>query len=154
MDLATLFGMLGAFGIITYSVIKTDQLPLFTADLFSPIVVLTGTLRGEMSRFSLGHLFSSLKVVAKTFAKTNDDPQALIDEIVQMATVSRKDGLLALEKIKVSEEFLEEGVQMLIDGSNLEVVKQSMTKNMRFSSAIPHRRKCGVRWAKRPPPLA
>ena len=81
--------------------------------------------------FLLGSLFSSLKVVAKTFAKTNDDPQALIDEIVQMATVSRKDGLLALEKIKVSEEFLEEGVQMLIDGSNPEVVKQSMTKNMR-----------------------
>ena len=46
MDLATLFGMLGAFGIITYSVIKTDQLPLFTDDLFSPIFVLTGTMLG------------------------------------------------------------------------------------------------------------
>ena len=131
MDLATLFGMLGAFGVVTYSVIKTDQLPLFTEDLFSPIFVLSGTMLGVMIRFSLGHFFSSLKAVAKTFANTNDDPQALIDEIVQMATVSRKDGLLALEKIKVSEEFLEEGVQMLIDGSNPEVVKQSMTKNMR-----------------------
>jgi chemotaxis protein MotA len=131
VDLATLIGMLGAFGVVTYSVIKTDQLPLFTEDLFSPIFVLSGTMLGVMIRFSLGHFFSSLKVVAKTFSNSNDDPQSLIDEIVQLATVSRKDGLLALEKIKISEEFLEEGVQMLIDGSNPEVVKQSMSKNMR-----------------------
>ena len=95
MDLATLIGMLGAFGVVTYSVIKTDQLPLFTEDLFSPIFVLSGTMLGVMIRFSLGHFFSSLKVVAKTFSNTNDDPQSLIDEIVQLATVSRKDGLLA-----------------------------------------------------------
>ena len=86
---------------------------------------------GVMIRFSLGHFFSSLKVVAKAFAKSNDDPQSLIDEIVELATVSRKDGLLALEKVSISEGFLEEGVQMLIDGSNAEVVQQSLSKNMR-----------------------
>ena len=58
-------------------------------------------------------------------------PQQLIDEIVNLATVSRKDGLLALEKLIISEPFLEEGVQMLIDGSSADVVKQSMSKNMR-----------------------
>ncbi len=131
MDLATLIGMLGAAALVAYMISSTGQAPIFLDDWFSPVFVLSGTMLGVMIRFSLGHFFSSLKVVAKTFAKTNDDPQALIDEIVQMATVSRKDGLLALEKIKVSEEFLEEGVQMLIDGSNPEVVKQSMTKNMR-----------------------
>ena len=131
MDLATLIGMIGAFAVIAYAVILQDQLAMFTDDLFSPMFVLTGTMLGVMIRFSLGHFFSSLKVVAKTFASTNDDPQALIDEIVQLATVSRKEGLLALEKVKISEDFLEEGIQMLIDGSNPEVVKQSMSKNMR-----------------------
>ena len=155
MDLATLIGMLGAFGVVTYSVIKTDQLPLFTEDLFSPIFVLSGTMLGVMIRFSLGHFFSSLKVVAKTFSNSNDDPQSLIDEIVQLATVSRKDGLLALEKIKISEEFLEEGVQMLIDGSNPEVVKQSMSKTCAaFWSEIRPRRKYGGQWAKHHPRLA
>ena len=131
MDLATLIGMLGAAGVIVYAVIATDQLALFTGDVFSPFFVLAGTLLGVMIRFSLGHFFSSLKVVAKTFASSNDDPQSLIDEIVQLATVSRKDGLLALEKVKISEGFLDEGIQLLIDGSSPEVVKQSMSKNMR-----------------------
>ena len=86
---------------------------------------------GVMVRFSMGHFIKSLRVVANTFTAPNDDPQVLIDEVVQLATVNRKDGLLALEKITISDPFLEEGVQMLIDGSSAEVVKQSMTKNMR-----------------------
>ena len=131
MDIATLIGMVGAFAFVIYAVIAQDQLAMFTDDLFSPIFVLGGTMLGVMIRFSIGHFFSSLKVVAKAFAKSNDDPQSLIDEIVELATVSRKDGLLALEKVSISEGFLEEGVQMLIDGSNAEVVKQSLSKNMR-----------------------
>ena len=102
MDIATLIGMVGAFAFVIYAVIAQDQLAMFTDDLFSPIFVLGGTMLGVMIRFSLGHFFSSLKVVAKAFAKSNDDPQSLIDEIVELATVSRKDGLLALEKVSIS----------------------------------------------------
>lgn len=97
----------------------------------SPAFVVGGTMLGVMIRFSMDHFFKSLAVVAKTFTRGSDDPQVLIDEIVQLATVNRKDGLLALEKLTISDPFLEEGIQMLIDGSNPEVVKQSMTKNMR-----------------------
>ena len=131
MDIATLLGMVGALGFIIYSIQRTGQLQMFTDDLFSPAFVLGGTLLGVMIRYSMGHFLSSLKVVAQAFANQKNDPQLLIDEIVNLATVSRKDGLLALEKITISEPFLEEGVQMLIDGSGGDVVKQSMSKNVR-----------------------
>ena len=131
MDIATLLGMVGAVAVVLWSIQRTGQLEMFTGDWFSPIFVLCGTLLGVMVRYSMGHFLSSLKVVAQTFSNQKNDPQLLIDEIVNLATVSRKDGLLALEKITISEPFLEEGVQMLIDGSNGDVVKQSMSKNMR-----------------------
>ena len=92
------------------------------------------TLRHLVCRYGAvftGHFIASLKVVARAFSGKSEDPQGLIDEIVNLATVSRKEGLLALEKIKVSENFLEEGLRMLIDGSPAEVVKQTMSKNMR-----------------------
>jgi len=131
LDIATLLGMVGAFSFIVWAVVRQDQLEMFTGDWFSPLFVLCGTVLGVMIRYSMGHFLSSLKVVARAFSNQTDDPQQLIDEIVNLATVSRKDGLLALEKIKISEPFLEEGIQMLIDGSNPDVVKQSMSKNMR-----------------------
>lgn len=131
MDIATLLGMMGALALAVYSVIRQDQVDMFLSDWFSPIFVLCGTLFAVMVRFSLGHFIASLKVVARAFSGKSEDPQGLIDEIVNLATVSRKEGLLALEKIKVSENFLEEGLRMLIDGSPAEVVKQTMSKNMR-----------------------
>ena len=131
MDIATLLGMLGAASFIVWTIVKQDQLEMFTDDWFSPLFVLSGTIFGVMIRYSLGHFFSSLKVVSRTFFSPNNDPQKLIDEIVELATISRKDGLLALEKVKISEPFLKEGVQMLIDGSTADVVEQSMSKNMR-----------------------
>ena len=131
MDIATLLGMMGALALAVYSVIRQDQVDMFLSDWFSPIFVLCGTLFAVMVRFSLGHFVASLKVVARAFSGRSEDPQGLIDEIVNLATVSRKEGLLALEKIKVSENFLEEGLRMLIDGSSADVVKQTMSKNMR-----------------------
>lgn len=131
MDIATLLGMMGALALAVYSVIRQDQVDMFLSDWFSPVFVLCGTLFAVMVRFSLGHFIGSLKVVARAFSGKSEDPQGLIDEIVNLATVSRKEGLLALEKIKVSESFLEEGLRMLIDGSSAEVVKQTMSKNMR-----------------------
>ena len=130
MDLATIIGMLGAVSLFTWMVLDTGQLTLFLEPK-SPAFVLGGTMLGVMIRFSIGHFIRSLIVVAKTFSGGNDDPQALIDEICELATINRKDGILALEKVKISDSFLEEGVRMLIDGNNAEVVKQSMTKNMR-----------------------
>lgn len=131
MDIATLLGMVGAFSFIVWAVVRQDQLDMFTGDWFSPLFVLSGTVLGVMIRYSMGHFLRSITVVARAFSNQTDDPQQLIDEIVSLATASRKDGLLALEKITISEPFLEEGIQMLIDGSNPDVVKQSMSKNMR-----------------------
>ena len=130
MDIATIIGMLGALGLAVFMIYDGGQMQMFV-QYTSPAFVVGGTFMGVMIRFSMDHFFKSLAVVAKTFTRGSADPQILIDEIVQLATVNRKDGLLALEKLKISDPFLEEGVQMLIDGSNPEVVKQSMTKNMR-----------------------
>lgn len=130
MDFATIIGLIGAAAAVMYLIFQSGQAEMFAAS--GPIIfVVGGTMLGVMIRFSLGHFAKSLAVVAKTFVGGNDDPQALIDEIVQLATVNRKDGLLALEKITISDPFLDEGVKMLIDGGTAEVVKQSMTKNMR-----------------------
>ena len=130
MDIATVLGMLGAFAMVAWAIENQNQWSQFN-DWFSPVFVIGATFLGVMIRFSLGHFVSSLAVLAHTFKNSNDDPQEIIDEIVNLATVSRKDGVLALEKVPISEPFLEEGVRMLIDGSNAEVLKQSMSKNMR-----------------------
>ena len=99
MDIATVLGVFGAFAMVVWSIDRQNQWAQFTGDWFSPLFVVGATLLGVMIRYSLGHFISSLAVVSRTFARSND-PQLIIDEIVNLATVSRKDGVLALKKFK------------------------------------------------------
>ena len=129
MDIATIVGWLISVGAVALLIVQQDQLNMFfgtTTAQVSLIFVLGGTLAGTMGRYSMGHFVNSLGVVAKIFVSRDQDPQSLINEIVEMADVARKKGLLELEKRKISDDFLAEGVKLLIDGSKPEVVKQTM----------------------------
>lgn len=134
MDIATIIGWLLSMGAVLLLIGATDQMNLFfgtTTAIVSIIFVLGGTLAGTMGRYSMGHFLGSLRVVYKVFASNNQDSQGLIDEIVEMAGIARKQGVLELEKRKISDEFLSEGIRLLIDGSKPEVVKQTMVSNMK-----------------------
>ena len=52
-----------------------------------------GGMSGTMMRYSMAHFVSSLRVVVKNFWGRGAEPQALIDEIVDMADVARKSGV-------------------------------------------------------------
>ena len=134
MDIATIIGWLLSMGAVLLLIDATDQMNLFfgtTTAIVSIVFVLGGTLAGTMGRYSMGHFLGSLRVVYKVFASNNQDSQDLIDEIVEMAGIARKQGVLELEKRKISDEFLSEGIRLLIDGSKPEVVKQTMVSNMK-----------------------
>lgn len=134
MDIATIIGWLLSIGAVGLLIVDQDQIQMFFGTrtaVVSIVFVLGGTLAGTMGRYSMAHFTSSLGVVAKVFTGGNQDPQALIDEIVEMADVSRKKGLLELEKRKISDDFLAEGIKLLIDGGKPEVVKQTMLSNMK-----------------------
>ena len=60
------------------------------------------------------------------FTKKVDKPTNIIGKLVDLATVARKDGLIALQNQDVPDKFMANGVQMLIDGTQSQVVKQTL----------------------------
>ena len=134
MDIATIIGWLISIGAVGLLIWQQDQMTMFfgtSTAIISIVFVFGGTLSGTMMRYSMGHFVSSLGVVAKIFGSGSQNPQALIDEIVDMADVARKSGFLELEKRKISDDFLADGIRQLIDGSKPEVLKQTMVSNMK-----------------------
>ena len=134
MDIATVFGWLVSIGAVGLLIWDQDQMTMFFGTktaVVSIVFVFGGTLSGTMMRYSMAHFVSSLGVVAKIFGGGSQNPQELIDEIVDMADVARKSGFLELEKRKISDDFLADGIRQLIDGSKPEVLKQTMSSNMK-----------------------
>ena len=96
----------------------------------SILIVLGGTFLVVMVKFSLKQFLGAFKVAGRAFSSKAHDPENLIAEIVNLANIGRKEGLLALEKAEIIEPFLQDGIRMLVDGTNQEVVKAVMSKDM------------------------
>ena len=129
MDLATLIGMIGAFVIIVTAMMLSGSVGMFI-DIPSVLIVIVGSLFVVMSKFGLPQFLGAGKVAAKAFMFKAEDPADVIDEIVELADVARKGGLLSLEGKEVSNAFLQDGIQLLVDGHDPEVVKALMSKDM------------------------
>jgi chemotaxis protein MotA len=126
MDLATLFGLIIALLMMAASVMMSGG--RFSSFWHTPslLVVLGGTAGALLVSFPWKWVRRLPRLVAKTLRPDVPDPAALIRQIVEMAQVSRRDGLLALDPRlgEINDPFLRLGVQMAIDGTRPEVVEE------------------------------
>lgn len=132
MDIATLVGLLGAFGVIISSIVMGGPIGVFI-NIPSIIVVVGGTFCVVMLRFTLAQFLGSFKVMLKAFLHKGVAPQELITETVELANVARKEGVLALEGREIKHPFLAKGIAMCIDGHPPEVVQKMLSKDINLT---------------------
>ncbi|MGK0498952.1 MAG: chemotaxis protein MotA [Oceanicoccus sp.] len=128
MDLATLIGMIGSIAIIITAMVLSGGVGMFV-DIPSVLIVIVGSIFVVLSKFGLGQFLGAGKVAAKAFIFKLDDPVEMIEEIVGLADEARKSGLLALEGKEVSSDFLQDGIQLLVDGHDPDVVRILLNKD-------------------------
>ncbi len=128
MDLATLIGLLGAFATVATAIVLGGSPGAFV-DIKSLLIVLVGTFLVTMMKFSLGQFLSATKVAVKAFANKLASPEELIAKSIELAKTARQGGLLALEDAEVPDEFMKNGIGLLVDGHPAEVVRTMLNKD-------------------------
>ncbi len=128
MDLATLIGLIGAFTVVLTSIVLGGSASTFV-NYPSLAVVLGGTLMVCMMKFSLSSFLSAATVALKAFLHKPSDPEELIQKAVELAKTARQGGLLALEDAEVPDEFMKNGLGLLIDGHPADIVRAMLTKD-------------------------
>ncbi|MBF7074702.1 flagellar motor protein PomA [Glaciecola sp. MH2013] len=129
MDLATIIGMIGAIGFIVMAMILGGDLGMFF-NVPSVLIVFGGSLFVVLSQYPLSQFLGAGKVAAKAFMFKIQSPEELIEKIVEMADAARKGGFLALEEAQIDNSFMQKGVDMLVDGHDVDVVKTTMGKDI------------------------
>ena len=129
MDLATLIGLIGAFGIVTASIVLGGSAGTFV-NTPSLLVVLGGTVLVTMMKFSLGQFLGAASIAIKAFLHKPSNPEELIQESVELAKAARQGGLLALEDREIPDEFMKTGLGLLIDGHPAETVRAMLQKDL------------------------
>ena len=132
MDLATIAGVFGAFGVITGAIILGGSAGTFV-NIPSIVVVVGGTFAVTLGQISISQFLSSFKVGLGAFFHKSSQPTEIIEEAIELANVARKEGILALEGKEINDPFLKTGVQFCIDGHPSEIVQKMLAKDINLS---------------------
>jgi chemotaxis protein MotA len=125
MDLATVIGMAGAFGLVIIAMVLGVGIGPYL-DAQSALIVIGGSI----SALLIGFKMEDVKAMATIFMVAIKPPQydipALIEKLVSYATDARRDGILALEaKVNNEEnEFLKKGLSMAVDGNEPDIIRE------------------------------
>ncbi|MCP3664124.1 MAG: flagellar motor protein PomA [Gammaproteobacteria bacterium] len=132
MDIATLIGLLGGFGIIIGAIATGGSVMLFV-NVPSILIVVGGTFMVTLMQVSLKDFLGSFSIGMRAFLYKVDDPLILIEEAVQLADVARKNGLLALEGQEISSDFMKKGIGLCVDGHDPALVQKLLSKDINLT---------------------
>ncbi|MBM3316846.1 MAG: MotA/TolQ/ExbB proton channel family protein [Candidatus Eisenbacteria bacterium] len=129
MDLATVIGVAAGVYLIAASIFMGGT-PLIFVNAPALLIVVGGTVATMLIRYPFATVLSTAKVVRNAFFDRLRPPAELVEEIVRLAEKSRRDSLLSLESVPIRDSFLNQGIQLCIDGTEPELVRSTLASEM------------------------
>lgn len=133
MDLGTAIGFFLGIAFIIYGILLSGDIITFV-NIASIMIVVGGTIAATLISFPLNKVIASIKVVKNAFMDKKSEQVEIIREIIKLANIARKEGLLALEDASegLSDSFLKKGILLIVDGTDPELVKNIMETELVF----------------------
>lgn len=96
--------------------------------LTAALIVLGGTVGATLVAFPLPDFLRGLKMSREAFTQKKLDLSGLVQTLLELATVARRDGVLALESklTNIEDPFLRRAVGFLVDGVDATVVRDAL----------------------------
>lgn len=133
MDLATWIGCLAALGMCFWSlwVGAGGNVGVYW-DRPSAILVVGGTIFVVLMTQAIDRYFGLWRVIKRGFFTRRQRLSAVVDEIVRLAEIARREGVLSLEgAIKnIDDEFLANGIQLVVDGTAAGEIEQILNAEL------------------------
>lgn len=133
MDLSGIISIVGTLGVIIVGMLLAGS-PAQFIDLPSFFIVIGGSIGVTFFSYPLDKCFDLIGVLKVVFRKQSLDVNEVRPVMVSFAEKARREGLLALEDdlAELDDEFLQKGLQLVVDGTDPEVVEDIMTKELDY----------------------
>lgn len=131
MDLGLLFGILGTWLLVVWSILLGGNLGAFF-DFPSVVLVVGGSSTIIFFSFPVGYITKMPKAILKAIFVTKMPIDKLITDLVSFAEIARRDGILSLENAikEIKDPFLVRGIQMAVDGTDPEMIEAILTAEL------------------------
>ena len=127
MDLATLIGIVLAWGAVLFSMWHASEGAM--GAYFKPpelFLVFGGSIGAALLSMPLHNITGAVSYIKKWILNKDQHIEHVIKEMVQYAETARRDGVLALESVarEAPDAFLRRGLQLTIDGTDPEIIER------------------------------
>ena len=134
MDIATIGGFVAGTVFILIALMNGSAGLRPFWDFDSVLITIGGTIAAVMVSFPLSRIKDLPRITAIAFRERETDPVAIIDSMVDLAEKARREGLLALEDSvnRTEDEFLKRGIQLIVDGTDPELVRDILETDLAY----------------------
>jgi len=146
LDLTVILGLLIAVASISTGDIIDGGNPLHIIHLASLIVIFPTTMAAAAVATDGEFVRGAFKNLGMVFKKSPVNLEERIKEIVDLALMARRDGLLSLEKrvAELDNAFLKQGLSMAVDGNEIETIEATLEAVIEETEHYYHG--CGHYW--------
>jgi chemotaxis protein MotA len=125
MDISTIGGIFLGFAMVGMGIIIGGVGVGIYVDIPSILIVLGGSFAGLMISNPLPRVLGVMKYLKHALQIPNYELEKTITTLVNFSERARREGLLALEDDieEVEDEFLKNGIQLVVDGTDPELIK-------------------------------
>ena len=145
IDVATLFGVIGAFAVIGLAMVLGGS-PGSFVDVPAILIVVGGTFLVTTVSFTLGEVAQAQRVMLRAVLYHAEPPEEAARRVLQLADVARQKGPFALDAELAAMShgrFLAQAVSLVVDGLPAEEV-ESILGRERHATRERHIRSAGV----------
>lgn len=130
MDLASVIGLVVCFAMLIFGIVSSGGLASIIDFLDPPSALITfgGTLCAVLTMNSMADYVNGLKSFMLVFKSPVLDTPGVINKIIELSNIARKEGLLSLEEAagNLEDPFLKKGIMLVVDGTDPELVRAIM----------------------------
>jgi chemotaxis protein MotA len=133
MDISTIIGMAAAFGLTILAIGVGGGLAWFI-NMPSVLITLGGTIGATLINYPFKDMLRLMGVAKNAIFHKTHSPQAIMKQLVALAQVTRREGILALQSQtgRLKDPFLRKGIDLAIDGLEPEVISSILEREIEF----------------------
>jgi chemotaxis protein MotA len=136
MDITSISGIFVGVILLSYGMMSGQGIRGLVAfyDFDSILIVFGGTIAGVLINYPLSQIKDVIRTTKIAFSKNSINPRSVINTLVSFAEKARREGLLALEEEvqRLDEPFLQKGIQLIVDGTDPELVRNILETELSF----------------------
>lgn len=125
MDPASFIGIISGIALIVSAILISGDIHNFI-NIPGLMIVIGGTVAATLLTFQLKEVMSAFRAAIFVFSEKKQDPNDMVSTMIELCSISRRQGLLALSNLEIEADFLKKACNLIADGSKENMIRDTL----------------------------